>query len=108
MSLFKKKEKILVAYGNHSGFFYARLARTPLIIGMTSNRISTAANVYNTPALLKNVLHALERVLLVMVEHFATFAMLLSKVIAMKPPRTMTAMLIMLLKSTISVHLPLS
>ena len=60
---------------------------------------------YNTPALLKNVLHALDSVELVMVEHFATFAMLLSKVIAIKPPRTITAMLIMELKSTISIHL---
>ena len=98
----------MVSNANHSEYFYARLANTPRIIGMTKSNTRTAARVYKTPALLKKVLHALDSVELLMVEHLATFAMLLSNVIAIKPPRTMAAMLIILLKSTISIHLPLS
>lgn len=81
---------------------YAPLDNTPLIMGMTSNRTNTAASVYNTPALLKNSLHALFSVVLLIVLHLATLAMLLSSVIAIKPPNTITAILIIWLKSTIS------
>ena len=56
--------------------------------------------VKRTAPLLMNAVQALERVVFEMAEQSATVLMLLSKVIAMKPTKTMTAMLIIVLTST--------
>lgn len=69
--------------------------------GITSSNTSTAIIVNRTAPLLMNAVHALDRVVLVMAEQSATVLMLLNKVIAIKPTNTMTAMLIIVLTSTI-------
>ena len=58
--------------------------------------------VNKTAPLLMNAEHALERVVFVMAEQSATVLMLLSKVIAINPTSTMTAMLIIVLTSTMN------
>ena len=73
---------------------------TPLITGITSSKTNTAIIVNKTAPLLMNAEHALERVVFEMAEQSATELMLLSKVIAIKPTSTMTAMLIIVLTST--------
>lgn len=69
--------------------------------GITSSNTSTAIIVNRTAPLLINDEQALDRVVLVMAVQSATVLMLLSKVIAIKPTNTMTAMLIIVLTSTI-------
>jgi len=76
---------------------------TPLITGITRSNTSTAIIVNRTAPLLMNAVHALDRVVLVMAEQSATVLMLLNNVIAIKPTNTMTAMLIIVLTSTITI-----
>ena len=57
--------------------------------------------VNNTAPLLMNELHALDSVLFVIAVQSATCEMLLSKVMAIKPTSTMTAILIIVFTSTI-------
>ena len=63
--------------------------------GITSNRTKTAIIVNSTAPLLMNELHALDNVVFVIAVQSATVEMLLSKVIAINPTRTITAILIL-------------
>lgn len=74
---------------------------TPLITGITRSNTSTAIIVNRTAPLLMKEVQALDRVVLDMAEQSATVLMLLNRVIAIKPTNTMTAMLIIVLTSTI-------
>ena len=73
---------------------------TPLITGITSKRTNTAMIVKSTAPLFMNDEHAELRVVLVIAEQSATWLMLLSKVMAIKPNNTMTAILIIVFTST--------
>lgn len=73
---------------------------TPRMTGITSSKTNTAIIVNKTAPLLMKAVQALERVVFVMAEQSATALMLLSKVIAINPTNTMTAMLIIVLTST--------
>lgn len=63
--------------------------------GITSNRTKTAIIVNRTAPLLMKALHALDSVVFVMAVQSATAEMLLSRVIAINPTRTITAILIL-------------
>lgn len=74
---------------------------TPRITGMTNNSTNTARIVNSTAPLLKKASHALPNVVLEICEQSATFPILDSRVIAINPTSTITAMLIIVLTSTI-------
>lgn len=63
--------------------------------GITSNKTNTAIIVNSTAPLFMKELHAELNVLLEIAEQSATVEMLLSRVIAINPTRTITAILIL-------------